>query len=299
MFGGRSQLKAMPLSSKPSGTVKKPTAFGANGSREEVPGYLKAGAEQLYYVLHTVQAPKLRMLLAGPFATERCASYNPWVRWARFLAERGIEALRLDYRGVGESTGEFEKMSFATWREDVRIAAEWLKRRDPPCPLVLHGLGVGALLADGLFQTGLGDGFLLWSPPTGGEEALRQAFTGRLLRDYSLADKSKRRKWQDYVRLLELGESIEVDGYMVSGHLWRESRDMRLSLPISKESEASGGEPRPWKMVKLDKTTEPLIPGLGRWLALNPRVEERGVPINPDLRSFFGSNLTWIEGTFL
>ena len=75
-------------------------------------GYVESRGSQIYSVLHGVADPIARVLLVGPFASERFASYVPWVRWARYLASRRIEALRFDYRGVGESAGTFEDASF-------------------------------------------------------------------------------------------------------------------------------------------------------------------------------------------
>ena len=113
----------------------------------EQAGYFEVPGAHLYTVLHGVAEPLARVLLVGSFASERHLSYIPWVRWARFLAARRIECLRYDYRGIGESTGAFEDLSFHNWLEDVELLAGWLKRQSPDVPVVLHGLELGALLA--------------------------------------------------------------------------------------------------------------------------------------------------------
>src|SRR5271169_6794784 len=120
----------------------------------EQAGYLGSCGTYIYSVLHGVADPVARVLLVGPFASERHFSYIPWVRWARFLAARRIEALRFDYRGVGESTGAFEDMSLENWAEDVEFLATGLKKRSPDVPLLLHGLELGALLASKIFEKG-------------------------------------------------------------------------------------------------------------------------------------------------
>jgi alpha/beta superfamily hydrolase len=127
--------------------------------------YFTVPGEHLYTVLHQVPDPIARVLLVGPFASERHFSYHPWVRWARYLAARRIEVLRYDYRGIGESTGTFEDMSFENWSEDVQLLAEWFSHQSPRVPLMLHGLELGAILAAKSFQTGTGDALLLWAPP--------------------------------------------------------------------------------------------------------------------------------------
>ena len=56
-------------------------------------GYFPVSGAHLYTVLHEVPDPLARVLLVGPFASERHNSYLPWVRWARYLASRQIEEI--------------------------------------------------------------------------------------------------------------------------------------------------------------------------------------------------------------
>ena len=130
------------------------TQLQTKGASMECAGYFTVPGAALYTVLHEVPDPVARVLLVGPFASERHFSYHPWVRWARYLAARGMEVLRYDYRGVGESTGEFEEMGFDHWSEDVELLVDWLSNRSPRVPLLLHGLEIGAILAARRFAQG-------------------------------------------------------------------------------------------------------------------------------------------------
>jgi pimeloyl-ACP methyl ester carboxylesterase len=264
-------------------TALPPGQRRESGHLVERAGYVDFSGAQVYTVLHEAIDPIARILLVGPFASERHFSYIPWVRWARFLAARGIEALRFDYRGVGESTGAFEDMTFESWADDVECLAAGLKRRTPDLPLILHGLELGALLASKTFEKGVGDALLLWAAPGTANEVLRAALSRRIAVDHAFKDADNRARWPDYLRRLEANEPVEVEGYQWSGRLWGES--FKLGLPPDTDAEASGSSAgRPVRRVKLDSGAAPLVKG--SWLGY--------VSLNPDLSGLFGDNFGWI-----
>lgn len=271
--------------------VMEPLGRTTAGEREragtECPAYLDAHGEQLYTVLHHAEAPVAQAVLIGPFASERPFSYAPWVRWARFLAAHGISALRFDYRGTGESTGAFETMSFAAWRDDAALCAAHLRNLNPNLPVVLCGLGIGGVLASRLLKGGIGDALLLWSAPDQLNAALKDILARRISFDYAQSREGAPKTWADYVRHLECGGEINVEGYRVSGGLWCESFDWRLELP-----EAGG---KPCKRLQLGPAEVPLVAGIGIWRALNPRSRMVHYPLNPNMSGFFGENVRWIR----
>jgi hypothetical protein len=225
----------------------------------ECAGYFTVPGAALYTVLHEVPDPVARVLLVGPFASERHFSYHPWVRWARYLAARGMEVLRYDYRGVGESTGEFEEMGFDHWSEDVELLVDWLANRSPGVPLLLHGLEVGAILAARSFAQGSGDALLLWSPPAHANQALRSSLMRWAGLEQLFESPENRRSAADYIRQLERGLSIEVAGYQWSSSLWRSSFDFQLPANLENDDVAREAYQRPVKVVKLGREAAPLV----------------------------------------
>jgi esterase/lipase len=227
----------------------------------EYAGYLPIAGVHLYTVLHEVADPVARVLLVGPFASERHNAYLPWVRWARYLAQRNIEVLRYDYRGVGESTGIFEEMTFDDWAQDIELLVTWLQSRPGSVPLVLHGLEIGALLAGRAFQQGHGDALLLWSPPANAHRALRST----LLRWINLERFSRpagdQRTAADYIKELEQESFIEVEGYRWSKTLWRSSETIDLPASLSEQTGAASESDRPVKVVQLERQAAPLVKG--------------------------------------
>lgn len=232
-----------------------------NGQLQERAGYFPVSGAHLYTVLHEVENPVARVLLVGPFASERHNSYLPWARWARSLAAANIEVLRYDYRGIGESTGDFEQMTFADWSQDVQLLSAWLVDRAPHVPLVLHGLGMGAVLAGRAFDSGLGDGLLLWSAPANANQALRATLMRWVGLEQIFKFGPDRKSASDYIRELEQGSPLEVDGYRWPVSLWRDS--FGFTLPAALESEESAAEhyKRPVRIVKLTRDAAPLAKG--------------------------------------
>jgi len=224
-------------------------------------GYYKVSGAYLYTVVHEVPDPLARVLLVGPFASERHNSYLPWVRWARYLAANGIEVLRYDYRGIGESTGVFDEMGFDHWREDLELLTDWLKSRSPQVPLVLHGLEIGALLAANAFHSGIGSGLLLWSPPANAHQALRSTLLRWVGLEHLYKPSEEVRPASEYIRQLEQGASVEVEGYQWSSSLWRDSFGVNLPASMIDESTAASAYDRPVRIVKLDKQATPLVKG--------------------------------------
>jgi len=220
-------------------------------------GYFEVPGAHLYTVLHEVEDPVARVLLVGPFASERLSCYLPWVRWARYLAVRQIEVLRYDYRGIGESTGVFSEMTFADWCADVRLLSSWLKARSPSLPLLLHGLELGAVLTGREFQVGVGDALLLWSAPRNANQALRSTLLRAVGPEQLFRRSNERKTVSDFIRRLESGSSLEVDGYQWSARLWRESFDVELPAALAESSRATAFSDRPVRIVRLDKEIEP------------------------------------------
>lgn len=237
------------------------TEHHSDGGLSEHAGYFNVSGAHLYTVLHEVPDPVARVLLVGPFASERHNSYLPWVRWARHLAGKKMEVLRYDYRGVGESTGSFEEMSFEHWSEDVLLLAEWLKARSPDVPLVLHGLEIGAILAARAFDNGVGDSALIWSPPANAHQALRSSLMRWVGLEHLYKSREEVKSAAEYIRELEQGSFVEVEGYRWSSALWRDACDVTLPAPMLDDTTAALEYDRPVRVVKLDRRAAPLIKG--------------------------------------
>jgi pimeloyl-ACP methyl ester carboxylesterase len=227
----------------------------------EQPGYISVSGAHLYTVLHEVTNPRARVLLVGSFASERHTSYRPWAGWARYLAARQIEVLRYDYRGVGESTGSFEEMSFDIWLNDVEHLAKWLRERGENVPLVVHGLEMGGLLAARTFHNGQGDALILWSAPENANKGMRSTLQRWIGPQQLLKPEAERRAPSHYFQLLDQGDSVEVDGFEWPAELWRQSYELELPAAMIPPNDPADSYKRPVRIVALTKKAAPLVLG--------------------------------------
>jgi hypothetical protein len=255
-------------------------------SVSERPGYFPVSGGHLYTVLHEVAQPVARVLLVGPSASERHLSYRPWVQWARYLAARNIEVLRYDYRGVGESTGVFEEMTFDHWTDDVASLATWLKDRGREVPLVLHGLELGGLLAARAFDGGQGDALLLWSAAANANKMLRSALLRWIGPQQMMKPVSERTPPSYYFQLLEQGEFVEVEGYRLSPQLWRESFNFDFPPAMVPPNDPVEHYKKPVHIATLGKNAAPLVKGA-----------VAGYDENKNFDWLFTINYRWISGS--
>lgn len=272
------------------------TASPVECEQLEEPGYLSFGGEQLYYVIHRTVSPcRARMVLAGPFATERPHRHISWTRWARFLARHNVEAIRFDYRGVGESTGRFEDMSFASWYDDLVAVIRFFAAKGSETPLIIHGLGLGALLGHRAFTENHGSALLMWLPPISGYQMLHEEMKLRLANDFVINPKNVKSREQ-YFAEINAGGTVEVEGYAWTDRLLDNIQEFSIPQMYLTDSADSA---RPSYAPALDKMAAYMLGGIGT----NPlRIPGQPKPmnlVNPDLSECFNNNLEWINSVLI
>jgi alpha/beta superfamily hydrolase len=116
----------------------------------ETPGFFTAGGEELFGILTEPEGEArgtCAVLLSGGSWTASPGHNRIWVRLARELATEGYHALRLDYHGVGESTGNAATYLLdAPFVEDALGGCSWVEDQGVS-RMVLLGTCFGARTA--------------------------------------------------------------------------------------------------------------------------------------------------------
>ena len=147
-------------------------------------------------------------------------------------------------------------------------------------------LEMGGVLAGRAFDAGVADALLLWSAPANANQVLRSTLQRWIGPQQLLKSPEERRPPSHYFRLLEQGESVEIEGYRWTGELWRQSLSFDLPAAMLPPNDPATFYKKPVRIVALGKNATPLVKG--------------GVPgyeENKDFSWLFVPNHHWIASS--
>lgn len=132
---------------------------------------------------------------------------------SRRLAAAGHAVLQIDLFGCGDSSGDFADANWDIWKQDLRLAVQWLKS-NVKGPVGLWGLRLGATLAaDVARDPALGiEQLVLWQPTGNGERFMTQFLRLRLAAEM-LAEGASQTGVLALRKALARGETLEIAGY--------------------------------------------------------------------------------------
>ena len=99
------------------------------------PVIFKSNGEDIYGVLHRPSAKKRRgkgipaVVFCHGFTGNKVEAHRIFVKMARALEQKAIASLRFDFRGCGDSGGDFMNTTVMDEVEDTDCAIDFIKRR--------------------------------------------------------------------------------------------------------------------------------------------------------------------------
>lgn len=99
-------------------------------SEERIPVTLESGKKKLFCILHMPCEHENKkvpcVLFLHGFGGNKVGKYRLFVRMSEMLAKNGIASLRMDFRGAGDSEGDFSDMSIQSQLEDALSAIKYI-----------------------------------------------------------------------------------------------------------------------------------------------------------------------------
>ena len=145
---------------------------------QRLPFYFGPSDKPLFGWIHyspQVQAKDTGVVICPPIAAEYISSHRSLRHLADDYARAGIPAIRFDYHGMGDSSGQLEDNDrFDSWLWSVQLATQELKNRTGVNKVGAVGLRFGAAMATKLAEQESLEFLILWAPVVRGRTLIRE-----------------------------------------------------------------------------------------------------------------------------
>ena len=201
--------------------------------------FFPSGSRRLYGFLHEPRASEVPLVIGPaavvfvhPFMEER-QDAHPFLRsLAGRVSARGLWALRFDLHGCGDSEGEWEDATVASWLEDIRAACDFIRAQSGVQRVILCGVRFGATLAALATIDDEKPALALIQPVVKGV-----AYSMDMLRAYVAAEMVLTKKAgvtrDSLVERLRLGQTVNVFGYHLTAAQFDGLRDIDLMQSLA------------------------------------------------------------------
>ena len=197
----------------------------------ETPIFFGEKQDQLFGVLHqpVQDANGNAFVFCHPFAEEKLWAHRVFVNFARDLAHRGYIVLRFDYRGYGDSDGNFTNFTLTSHGEDIERATSFLRQQFSIIGKIgLLGLRLGASLAwISAERCGINGPLILWDPILNGEDYVLEFLRSNLTTQLAIYGEVHEDREQ-LIEKLRRGELVNVEGYDLGRDVYQELAALRL-----------------------------------------------------------------------
>ena len=192
----------------------------------ETPLFFPGSTGKLFGVFHESkgQADQGGFVLCAPSFEEKLWAHRVLVNAARELAASGYPVLRFDYAGHGDSEGAFEDGSVESRLDDILAAAGYLRELSGADEVNLLGLRFGATLAAVAADRNPEEfrRLALWAPINRGAAHMQEVLRINLATQMAVY-KEIRTNRKAMAAAMEAGERVNVDGYGLTGTMFRQA----------------------------------------------------------------------------
>lgn len=191
------------------------------------PYFFGSTQQPLFGVLHHALASKPEVhrtvVICPPIGPEYIRSHWCLRLLARQLSRKGINVLRFDYRGIGDSAGVNEATtSIKQWHQDVHTAIDFACAKTDSQNVMLIGLRYGAAIASAVAQeSSKVNSLVLWEPVIDAAEYLKS---------WRAMHKMMIDLWVCRIKTPNDGDREEILGSIYSRQLLEELENTSLDL---------------------------------------------------------------------
>lgn len=178
-----------------------------------------------YYHRANVPGQERRaFIFCPPFAEEKNKSQRVLVETARALAGLGVDVLRLDYCGTGDSQGNLTDVSIDNWKENIITAIDFC-RDNGAKRIGLLGLRLGSLLAATVADRYSGIEWLVHlTPVIDSKKYLNNVLRSKLIKEMLTKGRiDSREKIEGNAQ-----SPMDYDGFLISPRLYSELQNLQL-----------------------------------------------------------------------
>jgi len=198
----------------------------------EEPFFFEGGSNRLFGVAHTPDGSTADsgFILIHPFAEEKLWSHRVFVNFAREAAARGFSVLRFDLAGHGDSEGQSEDCTIASYLADIESAKNKFQASFPDVTSFgLVGLRLGATLAclSAARSADLSN-LILWEPIQNGARYMQELLRINLSTQLAVYGSIKDNR-EALVEKMKRGALTNVDGYLISREFFDGCTDIDLT----------------------------------------------------------------------
>ena len=208
---------------------------------KETAFFINTTSHKIFAVLHEPFDNNIHkaFVFCHGFVEEKLWSHRVLVNFARILVGHGYTVLRLDYRGYGDSEGDFSTLSMSDHMDDIQAGVHYLKDNlSEITEIGLLGHRMGATLASLAYKQAESNGSLiLWDPIIDGERYIQEFLRSHLTTQLAVYGEVRENR-ERLVEQINNGALINVEGYDLTKIVYDSVAKINLLNDSSKASQA-------------------------------------------------------------